>query len=134
MSDAKDVVIGFCDAWARRSVEDVLAYLAPDVVYQNVPLPVMHGIEEAAKFLTPLLRNTIKIEFEILSIAVSASGNEVLTERMDRLHFPSGVVDIPLMGIFVVRNGKISEWRDYSDIASVMSGFASANIDLAKLD
>lgn len=130
----RDVVIGFCDAWDRRSVEDVLAYMAPDIVYRNVPLPTMYGRDEAAAFLIPLLRNTIKIEFKMLSIAVSASGDEVHTERIDRLHFPTGVVDIPLMGIFVVRGGQITQWRDYADNASVMEAFANAQIDLTKPD
>ena len=132
-SDSRDVVIGFCNAFERRSAEDVLAYMAPDIVYQNVPLPAMHGIDAAAKFLTPLLTKTIKIEFKVLSLAVSVSGNEVLTERLDRLHFSTGVVDIPLMGVFVVRNGKISEWRDYSDNTAAVEGFVKARIDLAEL-
>ena len=132
-SDSRDVVIGFCNAFERRSAEDVLAYMAPDIVYQNVPLPAMHGIDAAAKFLTPLLTKTIKIEFNVLSLAVSNSGNEVLTERLDRLHFSTGVVDIPLMGVFVVRNGKISEWRDYSDNTAAVEGFVKARIDLAEL-
>ena len=132
--DARDVVLGFCAAWERRNVEDVLGYMAPDIVYQNVPLPVMHGVDEAAAFLTPLLRYTTKIEFKVLSIAVSASGNEVHTERLDRLHFPTGIVDIPLMGIFVVRDGKITEWRDYADNGSVMQALVDAKIDLTKPD
>ncbi len=130
----RELVVGFCDAFERRDVEDVLAYMAAEIVYQNVSLPAMHGIEEAATFLTPLLRNTTKIEFKILSIAVSSSGNEVLTERLDRLHFSTGVVDIPLMGIFVVRQGKIVEWRDYSDINAAMEQFTRAKIDLTKPD
>lgn len=132
-SDAREAVIRFCAAFERRSREDVLAYMAPDIVYQNVPLPAMHGIEQAAKFLAPILTKTIKIEFKLLSLAVSASGEEVLTERLDRLHFPSGVVDIPLMGIFVVRNGKIAQWRDYADNAAVAAGFVNAKVDLANL-
>lgn len=131
--DSRNVVIGFCNAFERRSVGDVLAYMAPDIVYQNVPLPVMHGREAAAKFLTPLLTRTIKIEFKLLSVAVSASGEEVLTERLDRLHFTTGVVDIPLMGIFVVRHGKVSQWRDYADNTTVVAGFVNAKIDLADL-
>ena len=46
-SDPRDVVIAFCDAFERRSVQGVLAYLASDVVYQNVPIPAMHGVDEA---------------------------------------------------------------------------------------
>lgn len=128
----QDVVIGFCGAWDRRNAEDVLTYLAPDVVYQNVPLPTMYGRDEAATFLTPLLRNATKIEFKLLSIAVS--GDKVLTERIDRLHFPTGVVEIPLMGIFEVKDGKISAWRDYTDNATAMEGFRNVKIDLTKPD
>ena len=132
--DAHDVVVGFCDAWDRSDTDAILGYLASDVVYQNVPGPVMHGRDEAAQFLVPLLKRASRIEFKLLSIAVSASGDEVLTERLDRLHFPTGVVDIPLMGIFAIRDGQISEWRDYADNASVMESFAAAKIDLTKLD
>ena len=132
-SDARDVVIGFCAAFERRSRADVLAYMAQDIVYQNVPFPAMHGVDEAAKFLTPLLTRTTRIEFTLLNLAVSASGDEVLTERLDRLHFPTGVVDIPLMGIFVIRDGKIKEWRDYADNQTVMAAFVDAKINLAEL-
>ena len=133
-SDPRDVVIGFCNAFEQLSVERVLAYLAPDVVYQNVPLPAMHGAGEAAKFLIPLLTRAIKIEFKILNLAVSESGDQVLTERLDRLHFRTGIVDIPLMGIFTVRGGKILQWRDYADCGAVALAFAEARIDLAAPD
>lgn len=132
-STSRDVVIGFCNAFDRRSREDVLAYMAPDIVYQNVPLPAMHGVDAAAKFLTPLLTKATKIEFKVLSLAVSASGDQVLTERLDRMHFPGGIVDIPLMGIFVVRNGKISEWRDYADNTAAVTALVNAKFDLRDL-
>lgn len=130
-NDPKTVVTQFCEAWERGSVDEVLGFLAPDIEYQNVPAPVMRGREEAAQFLAPILRNATKVEFILLGIA--ASGEQVLTERLDRLHFPTGVVDIPLMGIFVVKDGKITEWRDYADNASVGASFANAKVDLASL-
>lgn len=128
--DAQAIVIEFCAAWDRSDSEAVLSYLTPDIVYQNVPLPKMHGKEEAGKFLLPLLKMAQKIEFRLLSIAVSPAGDEVLTERVDRLHFSKGVVDIPLMGFFKVRQGKIAEWRDYADNASTMAAFTSVGINL----
>ena len=72
------------------------------------------------------------MEFEILAIA--SSGDRVLTKRVDRLHFPGVVVEIPLMGIFVVRDGKIAEWRDYGDCATAAQAFADAKVDLAPPD
>ena len=131
--DPRDVVIDFCAAWDRRSIEDIFEYMAPDIVYQNVPFPAMNGKDEAFSFINPIVKNTTRIEFNVLSIAVSESRAQVLTERLDRLHFPTGVVDIPLMGIFLVRDGKISQWRDYADNASVMKSFANAKVHLATL-
>lgn len=125
MSDSpQDMIVKFCEAWERRSLEDVLGAMSDDIVYQNVPRPAMHGIAAVREFMTPLFARTTKIDFELLSIATSARGDEVLTERMDRLHFPNGVVEIPIMGIFVVKDGKITHWRDYTDSAPVAEQFA----------
>jgi limonene-1,2-epoxide hydrolase len=120
----QELVVAFCRAWERRSLSDVLGYLAEDIVYQNVPRPAMNGIDAVRGFLAPIFNRTTKIDFQVLSIATS-SNNEVLTERMDRLHFPNGVVEIPIMGIFAVRDGKITHWRDYPDSAAVEEQFAS---------
>ena len=38
------------------------------------------------------------------------------------------------MGIFVVRDGKIAEWRDYGDCATAAQAFADAKVDLAPPD
>ena len=131
--NAREIVVDFCAAFERRNSTDLLAYMAQDIVYENVPLPAMRGIDAAASFLIPLLAKASKIEFKILNIAVSGSGEQVLTERLDRIHFSTGTVDIPLMGIFVVREGKIVEWRDYADNQAVFAAFTEAKVDLAEL-
>jgi limonene-1,2-epoxide hydrolase len=50
---------------------------------------------------------------------VATVGNTVLTERVDHLVDAAGktTMSIPLMGIFVVEDGKIAQWRDYFDTA-----------------
>ena len=44
----------------------------------------------------------------------------VLTERIDRIRTPSGVQGVPVMGTFVLRDGKIARWTDYWDTALPM--------------
>jgi limonene-1,2-epoxide hydrolase len=44
--------------------------------------------------------------FEIRNIA--ASGNTVLTERIDRVGPPGLTAPVPVMGVFEVRDGKIT--------------------------
>lgn len=122
---AETIVREFCDAWERRDLPAILGVLAPDIVYQNVPAPAMHGKDAATAFLTPIVQQTTKIDFILTAIAVAADGETVLTERIDRLYYGEKLVDLPLMGVFVIRNGLIAEWRDYTDSASAGAQFAA---------
>jgi limonene-1,2-epoxide hydrolase len=52
--------------------------------------------------------------YEMINIA--AAGDTVLTERLDMIKAPTGeVMGVPVMGTFVVRDGKIARWTDYWD-------------------
>lgn len=124
MATAENIVIEFCRAWERRNLDELLALMDEQIVYQNVPKPAMNGIEAAREFIAPIIAKTTRIDFEIINIASKPDGATVLTERLDRLHFPGGVVEIPIMGTFVVADGKIREWRDYPDSAHVGAQFA----------
>ena len=41
----------------------------------------------------------------------------VLTERTDRFLVGETWIEIPVMGTFELRDGKLSAWRDYFDLA-----------------
>jgi limonene-1,2-epoxide hydrolase len=127
---AEAVVRAFCEAWERRDLERVLGFMAEDVAYQNVPQPVMQGKKQARRFIAPILRETLAIEFVLLNVVAAEEAGLVLTERVDRLHYASGSIDIPLMGIFRVRDGRIVQWRDYADSATVARGFAKTAVKL----
>ncbi|MDH3603708.1 MAG: hypothetical protein OEU26_29205 [Candidatus Tectomicrobia bacterium] len=51
-------------------------------------------------------------------INLLAEGDVVMVERMDRTVVDGKSVDLPCFGIFEMREGKISEWRDYFDMAT----------------
>ena len=127
---AEAVVRAFCLAWERRDLEAILELMAEDVTYQNVPQPAMQGRPRARRFIAPITRETQSIEFVLLNLVASEAAGLVLTERVDRLHYPSGLIEIPLMGIFVVRQGRIAQWRDYADSVTVARGFEKAGVKL----
>jgi limonene-1,2-epoxide hydrolase len=127
---AEAVVREFCDAWERRNLERVIGLLAEDVAYQNVPQPVMQGRGQARRFIGPIIRETRAIEFVLLNVVASEKAGLVLTERLDRLYYESGLIEIPLMGVFLVREGQIAQWRDYADSVTVARGFARAGVKL----
>jgi limonene-1,2-epoxide hydrolase len=64
--------------------------------------------------------------YEYTTLNAAADGDVVLNERLDRIKGPDGNVHaLPVMGTFVVSDGKITRWTDYWDTAPIgkmMSG------------
>jgi limonene-1,2-epoxide hydrolase len=104
-------------SWTLRDVEAILLHFTLDAVYTNVPIdPPNRGHNEMRDFLTWFFGAVREHEFIILKQTEGADGT-VMNERVDRLDFNGQWVDLPIMGIFEFRDGKISAWRDYFDMA-----------------
>ena len=95
----------------------VREWFTPATVYENVGMARTTGIEEAAAFAEQFVTGSGSVAIRVENLAVAAAGNKVLTERIDHLVNAEGktTMSIPLMGIFVVEDGRITEWRDYFD-------------------
>ena len=111
-----DLVRRFCAAWGTAEIPKLLDFFAEDAVYHNMPMQPIHG-KDAIKgvieqFMTPFER----ADWEITQIA--AAGDVVLTERVDRFIDADKTVELPVAGIFEIRDGKIAAWRDYFDLAT----------------
>ena len=39
-----------------------------------------------------------------------------MTERVDKFRINGQWLELPVMGTFEIRNGKIAKWRDYFDL------------------
>jgi limonene-1,2-epoxide hydrolase len=113
--DAKQVVQEFCDLMVKRDAEALRPYLADDAVYQNAGMPAAHGIEHVLANLAGQF-SLFADSYEYKTINSSVNGDVVMNERLDCVRGPSGVVhELPVMGTFVVRSGKITRWTDYWD-------------------
>ena len=111
------IVRDFCAAWDRMDWDAVLAALSDDILYHNIPMAPVEGIAAFKAFLAGFPVSAA--EFEIHQIA--GAGDVVLTERTDRFVIAGKSVVIRVMGTFVIKDGKISEWRDYFDLAEFTS-------------
>ncbi len=116
MADAIDVVREFCAAWEARDQQRILDAFTDDGVYHNMPLEPAAGKAAIAALLGVILGPASEVKFEIRHIA--AVGDVVLTERIDRFVMGGKTVELPVMGAFEVRDGKIAAWRDYFDMAA----------------
>ena len=112
---AEQVVKDFCEAWSRRDVDELLGYFTEDATYHNIPIDPATGHDAIRNVLNLFVPLAQKIEFEILN--VSSNGDTVLTERVDRFQIGDSAIELPVMGTFEIRDGKITAWRDYFDMA-----------------
>lgn len=115
MNEANEKLVrDFCAAWQRRDIDELLGFFTEDAVYHNMPMEPVRGraaIRQVFEFFVPPAR---EIEFEILGIA--SSGDRVFTERVDRFWMGEKKVELPVAGVFEIRQGKIAAWRDYFDM------------------
>jgi limonene-1,2-epoxide hydrolase len=109
------VVEAFIDAWNAMDFTAIVDLLADDVVYHNIPMTPLHGRDAVRDYLTSA-GPFDSIHWQTLNIA--AAGDVVLTERVDNFVKQGKRISLPVMGVFEIRNGKITAWRDYFDLES----------------
>jgi limonene-1,2-epoxide hydrolase len=119
MESPIEVVRRFCAAWSDNvGVAELAAFFTEDAVYHNMPMAPVNGREaianNIASFIRPGTPGIESIRFNVINIA--ANGPVVMTERVDAFKLPKKSFELPVMGTFEVRDGKISAWRDYFDM------------------
>jgi limonene-1,2-epoxide hydrolase len=125
MSDAIDLIRRFCGEFAKASsVDEIVAYFTDDAVYHNIPVEPAVGPEAIKAVFSMFTTGVERMEFKIRNIV--GEGDVVLTERVDVFVLPNVTIELPVMGTFEVRDGKIAKWRDYFDLNQYMSQLAAA--------
>jgi limonene-1,2-epoxide hydrolase len=120
---ASDVVTDFCKLWADPNPDQILSQFTDDAVYHNIPMPPAEGKEAIEGFLALMLDGFDGIDFQIHRQL--SQGDVVMNERTDVMRrTDGGRLELPVMGVFEVRDGKIAVWRDYFDLATVTSAFS----------
>ncbi len=115
MSAANEkLVTDFCTAWSHLNTDEVLSYLAEDCFYHNIPMEPMVGHAAVRKFVEPFLKNATSATFDIKH--TTSAGNVVMNERVDSFVMGPKTISLPVAGVFEIRDGKISAWRDYFDL------------------
>ena len=119
MADSPEKVVrDFCDAWGRGNIDELMSFFAEDAVYHNIPVQPIKGKKAIADIFRAFLELMDVTILEVVNSA--ANGNVVFTERVDRFRFAKTGqrLDLPVNGVFEVRDGKIVAFRDYFDLAT----------------
>ncbi len=122
VTSPQEVVLAFCAAMEALDVDRALTYAAPEIVYQNVPLPPAKGIRAFERQVRTMTKYGTGFEARMHNIA--ANGPIVLTERTDVLKVGAWEASFWVCGTFEVHDGKIVLWRDYFDWTTFLAASA----------
>ncbi len=119
-----EVVRAFMEAMEAMDFERGLKFVADDCEYGNGPLGTVTGPAGITAMLEPFFTPIKENQFIIKRQAVS--GETVFIERLDRHRLESGWIELPVTGVFEVRDGRITVWHDYFDLPTLEKQLAAA--------
>lgn len=124
MANTPDALVrDFISALVARDLDTASTMVSPDFEYDNVPMGKAFGPEGLRNTLTGFFSMCTKIDWEILRQTSSGdiTSGTVLNERDDRVEIHGRLQSLPVAGIFEIRDGLITLWRDYFDKETLVS-------------
>ena len=103
----------FLAALQNQDIDAAGAVLDEHLVYQNVGFPTIRGRARAMKLFRGMEG---RARFEVKTHRIAVNGSTVLTERTDALVFGRVRLQFWVCGVFEVKDGRITLWRDYFDM------------------
>ena len=116
-NDPSEIVTRFISLLSSKNLDAAAAMVSDDFEYDNVPVGKAFGADGMRGVLTGFFAACEELDWVIVrqtSSGDSTSGT-VLNERDDRLKIHGQWRSLPLAGVFEIRDGKITLWRDYFD-------------------
>ena len=111
-------------AFNANDVDRVLAFFAADAVYHNIPVQPVSGTAAIRAVLAGFMGMASEIDWVVRHLAETQEG-VVLTERVDRFLVRGRWIELPVMGTFEVRDGRVTAWRDYFDMKQFQDQLAA---------
>lgn len=112
-----ELVRRFIAAIEQFELDTALALLSDDCVYDNVPFGAVTGPDAVRATLGPFVAGYEEIDWVVRHQVSHGDLDDgvVLNERVDRFRKGDTWHELPVAGVFEVRGGRITLWRDYFD-------------------
>ena len=115
MSRNEEIVRAFIAAFNANDLARIMAFFAEDAVYHNIPVQPVQGTAAIRAVLQGFMGMASEVDWVVHHLAETPDG-VVLTERTDRFLVRDKWIELPVMGAFALRDGRVAEWRDYFDM------------------
>ena len=122
-----ELVRSFLAALTAKDIDTAVTMVSDDLEYDNVPMGKTFGPDGMRQTLTGFFAMLQQLDWQVLrqvSTGDLANGT-VLNERDDRVLMKGQWWSLPVAGVFEVRDGRITLWRDYFDQPTLMKMMAA---------
>lgn len=123
MTQSADALVrSFITALSGRDIDTAASMVSDDFEYDNVPIGKSFGPDALRATLTGFFGMLEDIDWQILrqTSTGDAANGTVLNERDDRAKVAGEWYSLPVAGVFEIRDGRITLWRDYFDQPTLM--------------
>lgn len=123
MTETPDSLVRtFIERLVARDLDGAAAMVSADFEYDNVPMGKAFGPEALTATLSMFFGMCTAIDWEIIRQTSSGdtSHGTVLNERDDRVEIHGRWATLPVAGVFEIRDGRITLWRDYFDRQTII--------------
>jgi limonene-1,2-epoxide hydrolase len=110
-------VMKFFDHWVQSDLDAIVDSFCEDGVYHNIPMERLEGRDAIRETVGTWLKTLTNISFRFGTCV--SQGNVVVIEHFDQIPTASGTRELPVLGLFELRDGKIAEWREYFDLGQM---------------
>jgi limonene-1,2-epoxide hydrolase len=113
-----NLVREFCNALTSGSMAPARVLLHDEVYYHNQPWQPMTGADAVCAFLQPFVDGTHCRCVEMNILHQAADGETVMNAREELWVRGELKVLLPVAGLFIVQQERITRWVDYWDLAA----------------
>jgi limonene-1,2-epoxide hydrolase len=114
-TENEKIVIELFNAWKRLDFAGATSLLTDTFTFQADPsAKPIEGKDAVGKEWQSYLKFMASYDFKIAQML--SSDNVIMIERVERIGTKKGkTIELPIVGVFELTDGKISAWRDYWD-------------------
>ena len=122
-STPEELVNEFIAKLVARDLQGAAAMVTEDFEYDNVPMGKAFGPQALTDTLNGFFGMCTGIDWQILRQTSSGdlTHGTVLNERDDRVEIHGRWTTLPVAGVFEIKNGKLTLWRDYFDKQTIIN-------------
>ncbi len=118
-ADPKSVTLEMVEAWNAVDLDRVIELFTPDGVLHSMMTEPVVGRDELRSHLQPLFDGIEELNLNLKRIVVD--GDTVIIERVDEFVFKGKRGSVPVVGVLLIRDDAVAEWREYYDRVQLLT-------------